>query len=151
MTDQLTLPPPDGANVVVAAPMPPPMIAQAPEADQIVNVLTIPNTIVKQPLPPTINVQAPIPSLAIYIPVKGPQGNPGIPGTGAQIIGEIPSGTIDGINSTFSTVNNYRPNTIAVYRNGLREFYVTESGSDGIVFDSAPIPGDELTIDYWIG
>jgi hypothetical protein len=84
----------------------------------------------------------------------GPAGPAGPPGTSAatkMIWGEDPSGTIDGVNTSFASANPYSPNLIAVFLNGLRQRRTadyTETGSQSFQFVNAPLPGDSLSIDY---
>jgi hypothetical protein len=85
--------------------------------------------------------------------IQGPQGVPGIPGPGALIMtwGEIPTGAINGVNRTYSSVYPYRPNLLAVFLNGLhlrRTDDYLETGSQSFQFVNAPLSGDSLSIDY---
>ena len=77
-----------------------------------------------------------------------------------NIDGEIPIGSIDGINNIFVTNNKFsmKNNTqIKVYLNGVRQtiiedYNVSESiinkGFDTITFVLAPKPNDNLLVDY---
>lgn len=81
----------------------------------------------------------------------GQRGPTGPSGEGAQIFGETPGGAQDGSNLVFTTADPFRPNSTAVYLNGLREFRgegYTESAPNTIVFDDPPSSLDRLTIDY---
>jgi hypothetical protein len=73
-------------------------------------------------------------------------------GSSLQMIwGETPSGTIDGANKNFTSVNRFQSNLIAVFLNGLRQRRAadyTETGTQSFSFVSAPLPGDSLSIDY---
>lgn len=72
-------------------------------------------------------------------------------GDGTGVFGEIPAGSIDGSNTTFTTSQNFQSNTTAVYVNGLREIrtlHYTESAPVTIDLDDAPMVGDEVTVDY---
>lgn len=66
------------------------------------------------------------------------------------IIGETPSGTINGSNTAFTTANAYNTGTLAVYQNLGR----LTSGVDftptagGFTMTVAPITGDTLRVDY---
>lgn len=72
--------------------------------------------------------------------------------TGTAIFGEVPSGTRNGVNVTFATAHPYLAGTLAVYRNALRESPAnyTESGPTGLVFATAPLSSDDVTVDYLI-
>lgn len=71
--------------------------------------------------------------------------------TQPHVVGETPAGSIDGINTTYTTVGNFRNDTLAVYANGLRmkaslDFIVT--GGDTFQMIEALETGDLLTVDY---
>ena len=87
----------------------------------------------------------------ILVPVPGGQGPPGPPGDGIVVFAETPAGDLDGSNVTFTTSQEFREETTAVYLNGLRETAYSETGSDEITLDDPPLPGDVLSIDYTIG
>jgi hypothetical protein len=64
---------------------------------------------------------------------------------------ETPAGTVNGVNTIFSTVFAYKPTTPRVFLNGVRLSptgdYV-ESGTNQITFVTPPDAGDILVIDY---
>jgi len=77
----------------------------------------------------------------------------------------VPAGTINGINTVFSTPDNFIHDGLtneAVYLRGLRrsegagcDYVASESGGvgtgyDTITFAVAPKPGDVLAIDYYL-
>lgn len=78
----------------------------------------------------------------------------GISGGGGgspQVIGEVPTGTVNGTNTVFTTASAYLTNSTAIYRNGLRQLRgtdYTESGASQITFSTAPSNGTTLIIDY---
>lgn len=84
----------------------------------------------------------------------GPQGPAGEPGSSAAFVdGEVPAGSINGINLVFTTSSPYVSGSTHLYLNGLRQriggsFDYTESGSDTITMVSAPQVGDSILIDY---
>lgn len=80
----------------------------------------------------------------------GIQGQTGPAGDGAQVFGESPTGAINGTNTVFTTANAYRSGSTAVYLNGLREFFYTETGANQITLQDAPHAGDMLRVDYVI-
>jgi hypothetical protein len=67
------------------------------------------------------------------------------------VIGETPTGAIDGTNTTYHTANNYMNGFLGVYLNGLRlknAYDFTETGVNVFVMSYAPSVGDLLTVDY---
>jgi|SRR5215471_8732925 len=84
---------------------------------------------------------------------QGPKGDTGAPGTGSAIYNETPTGAINGVNTTFTAVNNFRGETLAVYLNGLRQrptddFIVV--GANTFQTTLAPLANDRLSIDYYL-
>lgn len=78
----------------------------------------------------------------------GQPGQPGPPGAGIQIFGEVPAGAKDGTNTVFTTAGNYRAGSTAVYLNGLREFFYTETDTNEITLEDPPESTYSLRIDY---
>ena len=67
----------------------------------------------------------------------------------AGVRGEVPSGTINGVNTVFGTAAAYTG--LCVYVNGLRQKLTTHytlTTATSFTFTSAPIVGDLLTVDY---
>lgn len=65
---------------------------------------------------------------------------------------EVPTGSVNGSNTTFTLANTPRSGTVKVYQNGMRLFVgagndYTISGAT-ITFVTAPITGDNLIVDY---
>lgn len=80
-----------------------------------------------------------------------PVGAGGGGGGSAQVFDEVPTGTIDGVNATYTTASNFVSSTTAVYLNGLRERLgagYTESSPHTILFATPPQTGDVVIIDY---
>jgi len=98
--------------------------------------------------PDTVEVIVTDEPRVIVLAVPGQQGVPGPPGQGVQVFGEPPGGTRNGSNLTFVTGQDFRPNSTAVYLNGLREDGYTESLPHTIVFDDPPSSADRIFIDY---
>lgn len=84
------------------------------------------------------------------------------PGEG-QVVGEFPSGPINGSNKVFTTAAKFLEESMRVYLNGQRlvagiskDYVVSESGGSGTGFDTitlaiAPISGakpDVIIVDY---
>jgi hypothetical protein len=86
----------------------------------------------------------------IFAVTQGKEGPAGPPGEGEPVFGELLSGAIDGVNTVFTTGMAYRPNTTAVYLNGLRESDYSETASTTITFTDPPLGGDTIRIDYVI-
>lgn len=68
------------------------------------------------------------------------------------VFSELPSGTIDGTNTTFTLANTPTVGTVRLYLNGLRQQEgvgkdYTISGST-ITYLAAPLTGDVLLADY---
>ena len=69
-------------------------------------------------------------------------------GSGANLVKEFAVGTVDGVNKNFETTQNYFPNTLTVFLNGLRERYITETGGKTFQFDEAPLSGMFIDVEY---
>lgn len=69
---------------------------------------------------------------------------------GDVVVGEIPSGSINGSNTSFSLSNTFMPNKLWVYLNGLRlaEGDISSASGTSLSLASAPISGDILIVDY---
>jgi hypothetical protein len=117
-----------------------PLILTAIISDQTVDVSV--------PAPPTLNF-TPTPGAALaVVTVEGPAGPIGPPGTGAFIAREIPTGTIDGTNTTFTLAHNFQAGTTSVYLNGLLEMFCNELAPNQIQFSDPPHPGDAIRVSY---
>lgn len=88
------------------------------------------------------------------IAVVNPDGTPLSVGGGGgdlHVYNEIPGGAIDGVNDTFTTYYNYKPVTLRVYLNGVRQLesgdYI-ETGDNTLEFIATPQNGDSVIIDY---
>ena len=67
------------------------------------------------------------------------------------VMGEVPSGTINGTNKIFTVANDVFGNAIDVFLNGLlqkRTDDYTFTSPKTITFDSAPPTGSNLLTDY---
>lgn len=87
--------------------------------------------------------------------VANADGTPlGSGGSGAVIVdNETPSGPVNGSNVDFTTFYSYKPGTVKLFLNGLRQreglgFDYIENGTNQIKFALAPLTGDTLTADY---
>jgi hypothetical protein len=66
---------------------------------------------------------------------------------------EAVSGTVNGTNKVFTTINSYIPGTLEVWVNGLKQLpvthYVETTPTSGIfTFDDAPLTGDNIIVNY---
>jgi hypothetical protein len=89
----------------------------------------------------------------IVVAIPGIAGPAGLPGNGAGVFNEIPSGIKNGANLTFTLAFTPQSGSTQVHRNGLREYLgigYSESVAN-IVFTTAPLVTDVLTVDYLIG
>jgi hypothetical protein len=123
------------ANINIFSPTAPP-IKITSAALQLISV--------SEPAPQEINIYGPGGP-------PGPPGPAGPPGSGIEIWGETPIGTVNGINKNYTSAYPYRPNLCAVFLNGIRQRRIddyTETGSQSFSFVNAPLPGDSLSIDY---
>jgi len=71
--------------------------------------------------------------------------------SGAQYIGETPSGSINGSNQNFTLAHTLLSGTLAVYLNGMRQkvtddYTITSSTVFQMV--TAPLTGDKIIVDY---
>ena len=83
--------------------------------------------------------------------IKGPQGPPGSGGGSAGVIGEVPSGAINGTNKDFVTAVNFATNSLSVFLNGVRQKLTSDytiTGLKNFQLITAPIVGDILQVDY---
>jgi hypothetical protein len=74
--------------------------------------------------------------------------------SGTLIYGEVPAGTVNGVNKAFTTANAYRPNLLSVFLNGVRQRRTndyTETSNNSFSFVAAPVSGDILSVDYMQG
>jgi len=71
----------------------------------------------------------------------------------ARVIDEIPNGAINGANATFTTANNFLPESVEVTLNGISQrkgagFDYITVGNDTIIFTVSPDVGDTILVDY---
>lgn len=98
---------------------------------------------------PTVPLQLQLTTVVTLLQVNtpGPQGPPGI-GTSGVILGEVPTGAIDGANQNYTALANFT--LIWVWLNGVRMKAGTDynvSGANTIHFLYPPFVGSILTID----
>lgn len=74
--------------------------------------------------------------------------------SGSFVIGETPSGLINGSNVQFTTAQSFVPETVQVFVNGVSQTltvdYVT-TGTTTILLSVSPIVGDYIRVNYKIG
>lgn len=67
------------------------------------------------------------------------------------IIGELPTGNINGINATFTSAYSFIPETLEIFVNGIqatKNIDYTTSGANTIMFTYSPATNDILRINY---
>jgi len=73
---------------------------------------------------------------------------------GAFIIGETPSGAVNGSNATYMTAQQFEPASVSVFINGVNIIngvdYIT-TGANTIILNVSPIVGDYIRVNYKIG
>lgn len=100
----------------------------------------------------TVPLTMPNGNVSILVVTPGTPGTPGIAGTGVPVYGEIPAGTPNGSTTVFTCANNFQSGSTRVYRNGLREEHGLgySETSPSIIFTTAPMGTDIITVDYLI-
>lgn len=74
--------------------------------------------------------------------------------SGSFVIGETPSGAVNGSNATFTTAQNFVPESVQVFVNGVSQTNAvdyTTSGTTTISLNVSPISGDYIRVNYKIG
>jgi hypothetical protein len=74
--------------------------------------------------------------------------------SGSFVVGETPLGLINGSNAIFSTSQNFVPESIQVFINGISQtnsIDYTTSGTNTINMNVSPIVGDYIRVNYKIG
>ena len=75
---------------------------------------------------------------------------PSLPSSYEEITEEL-IGIVDGINATFTTSQNFDPNTTIVFINGVKQrkpIHYNSIGLNTIIFSDSPLIGDTLEINY---
>ena len=73
------------------------------------------------------------------------------PGQSNFIFNEVPTGSINGINTIFITAFKFKPGSTELYINGLRQtlnVHYTETGTNQITIVDPPQTGDTVQMDY---
>lgn len=73
---------------------------------------------------------------------------------GSFVIGETPSGAVNGSNATFTTSQNFVPETVQVFINGVSQTNAvdyTTSGTTTITLNVSPVSGDYIRVNYKLG
>ncbi|MCC7308388.1 MAG: hypothetical protein IT173_12545 [Acidobacteria bacterium] len=87
----------------------------------------------------------------VTIGIQGPAGAPGTPGNGVQVIGEVPTGAINGSNAIFTTAFPFVPESVGLTVNGLRQKKVDDfntSGNQTLTLAVSPETGTNMLVDY---
>jgi hypothetical protein len=70
------------------------------------------------------------------------------------VIGETPSGAVNGSNATYTTAQNFVAESVQVFINGVSQTIgvdYTTSGSTTITMNVSPVSGDYIRINYKVG
>jgi len=74
--------------------------------------------------------------------------------SGSFVIGETPSGAVNGSNATFTTAQNFVPESVQVFINGVSQTNAvdyTTSGTTTITLNVSPVSGDYIRVNYKLG
>ena len=72
-------------------------------------------------------------------------------GGGAIVVGETPTGLVNGANATYTSLTSFTPGTVEVFVNGLAQRLPTDfntSGVSTIILTSSPATGESIRINY---
>lgn len=72
-------------------------------------------------------------------------------GAGTFVIGEIPTGVVDGSNATFYSLSGFTPESVQVFINGVNQINgidFTTNGTTQILLNVSPVIGDYIRINY---
>ena len=70
---------------------------------------------------------------------------------GVFVIGETPSGLVNGSNATFTTISQFVPESVQVFINGISQTNVIDyitSGTNTIILNISPVVGDYIRTNY---
>ena len=74
--------------------------------------------------------------------------------SGSFVIGETPSGAVNGSNATFTTAQIFVPESVQVFINGVSQTNAvdyTTSGTTTITLNVSPVSGDYIRVNYKLG
>ena len=69
--------------------------------------------------------------------------NPVVNFQGETILNETPGGAVNGVNTAFTTANNYQSGKLMVFRNGQQDIEITAGGGSAFTITNPPT-GDEI-------
>lgn len=75
-------------------------------------------------------------------------------GTDVYVVGEIPNGSINGSNATFTTQNNFVPLSVELVLNSTIQTYGIDyytTGVNTIILNVSPVVGDIIRVNYKLG
>lgn len=75
-------------------------------------------------------------------------------GTDVYVVGEIPNGSINGSNATFTTQNNFVPLSVELVLNSTIQTYGIDyytTGVNTIIMNVSPVIGDIIRVNYKLG
>lgn len=94
----------------------------------------------------TINITSPDGSILI---TNG--GSGGVTTSVDLVVGETPSGLVNGSNATYTTAFSFVPESVELFINGLRQNRVTHfttSGTTTVIISDAPLTGEPIQLNY---
>jgi len=115
------------------------------------DIVTI--NIIQNPVIVRANINSLVEDVTVNVSnMKGDVGPAGPPGNISDFVfDEIPSGTINGSNATFTSAYPFDSTTITIFLNGLNQLKLNDfntSGTQTIIFYTSPQVGDTITINY---
>jgi hypothetical protein len=85
-----------------------------------------------------------------WILIGNLRGPPGDSGGAASIYNGPPLESPNGVQTIFTTPDDYEPTSLVVWLNGLRETYISELTDNTFEFEDAPYSTDTIEIQYII-
>ena len=73
---------------------------------------------------------------------------------GSFVIGETPTGAVNGSNATFTSLQAFVPETVQVFINGVNQVEgvdFTTSGANTVNLSVSPVVGDYIRLNYKLG
>lgn len=102
------------------------------------------------PQSPVIEV-FPVTSRTVEFLPTGLPGPPGLSGENRRVVGEIPTGAINGSNATFTTQFSFVPESVEVLVNGLAQRspdHFNTTGTNTITLTDSPTMGEIIQVNY---
>lgn len=93
-----------------------------------------------------IEVSLPADAVSVQVGLQGPAG-----GSQVWVVGETPTGLVNGSNATYTTAFSFVPLSVAVLVNGVAQRRVTDfntSGTTTIILTESPQAGEAVRVTY---